>query len=181
MNQAHVQGYTYAVEKSFSSEKLKQMGFKFAKFSKEELRHLYDPMQKNVKPTARYPETQSKPLIFKESQQYFKYTKDNLVVYQMGIAFTREFIHFELFRDEFQKLFESGIVKKFGLNIYDNMNSAAKLSIMLLNKEEDPKVFSLEDLKSGFVIWLVTVLIAMVVFICEKIHYQVSNKTKEKR
>lgn len=168
-----------------SVEKITQLGLKLTNFSREDIKNFFDPKKKNTKAKIRFPESEWKSLIFQLPNYFnddFKFTKDNLATYRMGVAFQKTFIHFPLFRDEFQKLFESGIFKKNGLNPYGDYNSKkANNPFKIVEQEMETKVLSMEDLKSEFIIWLVTVLIAVVVFICEKIYFRISNKIKEKK
>lgn len=125
----------------------------------------------------RYPGTKLKSLIFKKADEYdhnFKYTDDNFYVEKYGIDFEINFIYFKLFRDELIKLFESGIVKAREQKLFSNKEYKKKFEIV--EKEKEIEVLSIDSLRAGFVIWIVTVLASIVVFVYEMLHFKMTNK-----
>lgn len=127
--------------------------------------------------------TKLKSLVFKldNFDDYFKFADDEYDIVRMGIGFGRQFIHIKLFHDEVQKLFESGITEleapKFndgrgntkGYNPYSKITKIIKTEIEL-------KVLTFEDLKAGFIIWLVAVLASSImVFIFEIVYFKMKN------
>lgn len=152
-------------------EDVTQFGFKICNLS--QTKYFFDPMNKYVRLYLRYPETEWKTLIFQipDYDDSFKFTKDNFRLYQMGVTFRNNHPHFKLFRDEFEKLFECGIIQNYMNNDKKKMfvlYHDPKSPLKIVEEKIEKKVLTLEDLKSGFVIWLVTVLIATIVFIWEK-------------
>lgn len=119
----------------------------------------------------------------KSSYQYgltYKFTKDNIFQITQGLSLPKNSIFFVLFKTEFQKLFESGIVQKFKFKSffsYDEYRYDQKeISIFKIHQEGKEVVpLSLSHLEAGFVIWLVTVLISIFVFLIENIYYQISK------
>lgn len=139
-------------------------------------------MKKNAKAIIRISDTEWKSLIFQnkifDDLETFKFTKDSLSKIHMGVSFEKDFIHFPLFRDEFTKLFESDILKKYGLSDYSKEELK---EFEIVSQEIERKVLSLEGLKSEFVIWLVTVFFSIIVFICEIMYFHISKKRKGKK
>lgn len=105
-----------------------------------------------------------------------KYTKDDFTTWSIGIEFKRHFIHFKLFRVHIQKLFESGITKSQENKIFNDVHKEVKKKNKIVEKVVETRVLTFDDLKAGFVIWLVAVLASIIVFIFEKIVYKLTNK-----
>lgn len=138
----------------------------------------FDPMGKMVFLSPRYPGTKEKSLIFQSDNHIFmndsfKFTKDDVFVHKIGIGFIRNSINFKLFRDEFEKLFESGIHHVTEQKLFKDK---LMKSLKVVAQEIEIKVLTLEDLESGFVIWLIAVLITIIIFICEKIYFKITNE-----
>lgn len=137
---------------------------------------MFNPIEKNVQVYLRYSQTEWKSFIFRYPSLFddiFKFTKDNFYSYQMGVSFEKNFTHFPLFRDEFTKLFESGILKKYGLSTY---NEKTKKYYEIITQEIETKVLTVEDLHAGFVVWLVTVILAIIVFFCEILFFKFQTR-----
>lgn len=165
-------------------DKLKYLGFKASEtIGNGKL----DAEHKDFYCCLRYPGTREKSLIFQSFEiipkvhtDNFKYTKDNIYISNRGIKFRHQSILFKPFCDEFGKLFESGIlntVEKHA-SFYQNMKNVTD-NMKILETDKDLKVLTLEDLQSGFVIWLIAVLSAIFVFICEKIYFKITNKQED--
>lgn len=153
---------------------MQELGFKFGERYVQE--KYFDPSKKNAACGIRFPGTRYKSLIF--TAQFFehkmKYTTDNLEIWKLGIRFENNFIYFKLFYDELIKIFESGIPNLNRQYGYNNMEKEAVFKIA--DTKLNNRILSLEDLESGFFIWLVTLLIAIVVFIFEKIIFKIMKK-----
>lgn len=92
-----------------------------------------------------------------------------------GILSPRNCIFFKLLRDNVEMLFEGGIIQNF---------KTIKITSSKVYNENfeviEPKldywiVLNLTILESGFVIWLVSVALSVLVFIAEIIHYHLSR------
>lgn len=140
------------------------------------VRQTFDPMKKDTYYYARYPGTKSKSLIFQSNafDDYYKFAKDDLFAIKKGISFQPNFTYYKLFGDEIQKLIESGIAKSHEIKYLNRKQFRGRYKIV--PKEIELKVLSMEDLKAGFIIWLVAVLISIIVFIFEKIFFQITYK-----
>lgn len=165
------------IEKYFieTQDKYVKLGFKVSKVILD--RQTFDPMKKNTFIAIRYPGTKSKSLIFKQDYLYdhsFKFTEDNFYVYKLGIAFENNFIHFKLFRDIIQKLHEMGITKSQEKKVYNDKQYKTKFDIV--EKEIETRILTFDDLRAGFVIWLVAVLASIIVFIFEIVFFKISKK-----
>lgn len=161
-------------------DKLIALGFKVGE--PIEKRQTFDPNKKHTFIYVRYPGTKSKSLIFKHEKfnDYFKFTEDDFYVHPIGIAFEQNFIHSKLFRDEIEKIFESGITKSKQKKVFDEKNT--KNGFTIVEKSIGKKVLSLEDLRAGFVIWFIAVLASIFVFNCEICYFAVKeSKTKKKQ
>lgn len=75
-----------------------------------------------------------------------------------------------MFQDEFQKFFESGITKFQEEKVYNDKEF--KKSFKIVEKSIKTRVLTFDDLKAGFVIWLVAVLASIIVFIIETICFK---------
>lgn len=150
-----------------------KLGFQLGKFKFDDPQ-LFDPTKKQAIITVRYQGTKSKSLIFQHDKynHCFKFMEDDFFVWKIGIAFERNFIHFKLFRDEIEKLFESGILKSQERKVYQSKKY--KNSYKIVEKEIQKRVLTFDDLKAGFVIWLAAVLASSIVFIFEIICFQMS-------
>lgn len=156
--------------------KLKQLGFKFTKGISFSTR-IFDPNEKYATYATRYPGTKYKSLVFQAINHYEhrnKYTKDNLSNSKMGIRFDRNYIHFKVFSDEFEKLLESGILEKFKYNPSQDKGYLDYFKIV--ERQIDLKILTLEDLEAGIFIWLVSVLVAIIVYICEIIYFKITKR-----
>lgn len=129
----------------------------------------------------RYPGTKEKSLIFEGEIDLgiisqFKYTKENAFTQTKALTIFKNSIFCKLLRDEFEKLMESGI-----LNTIDRYREIKEFNdkIKPIELEIDLKILTFEDLQSGFVIWMVTVLVAIIVFILEKIFYNITHKPED--
>lgn len=165
---------------SLLPEKLKQLGFKESGKTMND--PIFVPKDNNALCYVRYPGTEYKSLIFQREfspgvkSDLFKFTKDNIITSQLAVTFYKDSIFLKLFRDEFEKLFESGILNT--VEKYHN-NKEYRDQLKIIDEDLELKVLTLEDLQSGFVIWIVTVLISVIVFIFEKIFHKIAHKQED--
>lgn len=134
----------------------------------------------------RYPLTDYKEMTFiywNWTHFPMKFTKDN--IYETKWAFSTNInnICFKLFRDEVEKLFEAGIA-----NVYEGLQMMKTVSLKNLfsdleiyNDKIELTVLSLTHLKAGFIIWLVSIVIATLGFIGEHVHYRLWSCKKRKK
>lgn len=135
--------------------------------------------QKDINFLPRFPGSEKKPhQMYKMdgSNHTFKLSKDNLLVMPTGIGSQRHNVLFKPFKKAIQRLFEAGITQHFpGANFFDNYS---KKTFTVHDPKKELAPLSLEDLKTGFVIWLCAVLIAIFSFFGEILYYQCSLKIK---
>lgn len=123
----------------------------------------------------RYPGTHDKSMLFNFTNCSYpiKFLSDNLFVLTSGISSPKNNPMFKMFRENIQRLHESGITQKLKGIKYSNHESYKKI----IRVHEEPAKFvpmNLTMLEAGFIIWLVAVAISIVVFFCEIMFYHIS-------
>lgn len=112
-----------------------------------------------------------------------KFLRDNFYVGKFGFLFRKTSI-FKLFIENFQRLFEAGILKYLHDKEYEPVIVDLEFIDDKILKLDNYETLSLSKLEAGIVIWLVSVLIAIFGFICEILHYNLMKflkKTKRRR
>lgn len=111
-----------------------------------------------------------------------KFAEDDVNKFKLGFVTQPNHILFKLFKDEFQKLFESGITQSIKASLKKQLEKEFLEEFQVFTGERDEVApLTLFDLKAGFVIWLVAVAVCVLVFIGEILHSQISKligKTK---
>lgn len=130
-------------------------------------------------------ETKSMEFDVKYFELPVKLTKDDFYTFKYGFSMKKNHKFYKIFKNSIQKLFEAGITNKFNtrktvldkqMNIEDP-NSQWKLH----DKVKELSPLSLIDLKSGFVIWFIAVIIATLVFLGEIITYHFKILIQKRR
>jgi hypothetical protein len=89
--------------------------------------------------------------------------KEGLFMEWIGMKFKRNSEYFEIFDEKLQQLVTAGII--------DHLISFRKEMLNLKRYahlyRDEPQVLTMKNLEAGFVIWLISVSIAVCVFICE--------------
>lgn len=133
-------------------------------------------------PFPRYQGNYDKSMIFsvKNMSGLYKFSTENVYSLSMGFALTRTNVLFKLFRDNIQRLHETGILpyqlKTVRFSDYGNMK---KIFTPVEIPEASYVTLNLDVLKAGFVIWLVTVVISILSFIVENIHFHIMKYLKD--
>lgn len=91
-----------------------------------------------------------------------RFMKQQFYVRMMCWSFHNDFL-VEVFDEKSQQLFEGGFLEHFDRENRENINLKRYKH---LNYDE-PKVLTMEHLKAGFVVWLVTIPLAIISFIVE--------------
>lgn len=87
--------------------------------------------------------------------------EERLALVMKGWMFPKNHEFYEIFDHKLQQLFTSGLI-----NFYVS-EFLQKVDPKRYYKPEEPKVLTMEHLEAGFVIWLISVAFAIVVFIVE--------------
>lgn len=123
---------------------------------------------------------------FKNYTDPVKFVEGRFVRGTTGIIAMKEKFYFEIFRNEFQRLFEAGITSVAN-DRYTNEHNITEDLVETLKPIEFSKDFtvydekkelvplSLSQLSAGFIIWLTAVMSAILVFILEFVHYKCSE------
>lgn len=85
--------------------------------------------------------------------------KEDLYTEMCGLAFPRFHRLLNVFDQKFQRLVSGGIIDYHFKNYFELPKPP--------KKNAGPKVLTFDHLEAGFVIWLVSIIIAMTSFICE--------------
>lgn len=123
----------------------------------------------------RYPGTHDKSMLFNFTNCSYpmKFLSDNLFDLTSGFSSPKNNPMFKMFRENIQRLHESGITQKLKGIKYSNHESYKK--IIRVHEELAKFVpMNLTMLEAGFIIWLVAVAISIVVFFCEIMFYHIS-------
>lgn len=99
-----------------------------------------------------------------------KFTEENIQVILYGLLMDKNNIFFKLFRKKLQQLFESGITNIIpGKSYFDQRETVE--STYEVHEEKLQKVkLSLNHLKGGFVIWLISLTLTILIFFMEIIY-----------
>lgn len=89
--------------------------------------------------------------------------KENLYVEISGLEMPRNHRFYEIFDEKFQQLFAAGIIDHYR----DKWVKLTKPKHYRHLRDSCPKVLTMELLEAGFVVWLVSLTAAFVVFVCE--------------
>lgn len=102
-----------------------------------------------------------------------KFSKDNMLTVLLGFGLVRNDIFYGTFRDEFQRLFESGIIQKCQANI-DEVNGMSEdgENIRLYEKKKKDEVLSWKHLYAGFYLWLGACCLSFLAFISEHVAFR---------
>lgn len=129
------------------------------------------PIISRITPFPRYPGTHDRPhMMFNYTvhERPVKFLKNNIIVYSSGISSLRNCKLFKFFKDKVQSLFETGIIPhKLETTKLSNYYKSCK---NLFRVFECPPKFvplNLKMLEAGFVIWMITVAIVILVFFGE--------------
>lgn len=106
-----------------------------------------------------------------------KLSRDNLMTMITGIAFNRNYIFYETFREKMQYLFESGIIGHLRLNVAKQIKESKERETYLKEYEEKQKevVLTWSHLYPGFYLWMCACIISSLAFLIELITYKVKN------
>lgn len=120
----------------------------------------------------RYIGTDKKSMIFQfiNFTNPVKFSKDNIFSFPMSICFRNNDVLFITFKTQIRRLIEAGITSTFEdqtISYEKNYRDMFKV----LDKGKDFAPLSLEMLDAGFIIWTVSLLLALLSFICENIFY----------
>lgn len=80
-----------------------------------------------------------------------------------GLNFRGNHKFFETFEKKTQQLFAAGIIDHYAADYNDNLNPKQYEHLY----RDGPQILTLAHLEAGFVIWIVSICIAISVFICE--------------
>lgn len=117
-----------------------------------------------------------------------KFAKNSFATDFTGIIAHRDNAFYETFKNAFQRLFEAGITSV--INVKSSNKEVGKAIDRLLSKHshEEFKVYnekkelvalSLSHLSPGFIIWLTALVLVILVFFLEILHYKCSKAWKE--
>lgn len=99
----------------------------------------------------------------REGKLRLKFIDEKVMTFHMGIIFDRHsFLHFA-FNEKIKKLKESGILETF---IFFNSKHRARYS-KEIGEVTEPAVLTMDHLSTGFLIWIIMLFIALVVFAFE--------------
>jgi hypothetical protein len=131
------------------------------------------------------------PKLYHRSTRFFKfdgyddpikYTTDNLLFRKAGISIPRNNILYKLLKEKLVIFFEAGILGKNFSNIknLERTNVDTTYVPYILERSSwDP--LSMEHLNPGFVIWIISVLLTIIVFIFEVVFFNFAKmKLKQK-
>jgi hypothetical protein len=113
---------------------------------------------------------------YADYKQPVKFLRDNIYKFHTGLSTPKNSPLSKLLKDNIQRLFESGIFKHV-MKKYDYGES--KWMMELFKLVEDPPMFvplNLTMLQAGFVIWLCSVAVSIVVYIGEQIYFHTSKR-----
>lgn len=160
------------------------MGFNVKGFKDRELdeKHFLDPDSKNTLLMPRFPGTDKKSVLFyhREKANLMKIMKNDLFKSPLGFATVRNSIFFRMFKINLQRLFEAGITNIFNI---EQVRIELVGNYKVTEANDEPKVLTMQDLKAGFIIWLVAVSGAILVFFGEIVFFHCSlfiNKARLK-
>lgn len=141
---------------------------------------LYKNVQKHAWP--RYPGTHDNPSMvfdFFRCDYPVKFLRDNVQVFTGGLSSPKNCPMFKFLKENVQRLFESGItqtlkgIKLNSLLDYKEIFQVHENSITIVP-------LNLTMLEAGFVIWLTSVVISILVFFVEIIYFNLSNLMRKK-
>lgn len=112
-----------------------------------------------------------------------KLTKDSFFKIPYGFSARKNNIFYNILQKNIQKLFESGITNKVpGKSFNDYSNFKSRIKKLEYNVERgDWTPLTMDHLRAGFVIWIVTVSISIIVFIFEIIHHMTKKRTARRK
>jgi hypothetical protein len=97
--------------------------------------------------------------------------KETIIPIQMGFSFPKNHFLFHATNDAVQRCLDSGIIQS-KKQFYFEFCTPAEIDPEIF----EPKVFRLQDLAFGFVVWLTSVLIAIVIGILEVLCFYLKKK-----
>lgn len=111
-----------------------------------------------------------------------RFSRDNFATMLQGFTFERNDIFFGTFRDELQRLFEGGFIKR--VNFFDAYyEEVGKSSETKFLKEHERKhtevVLSWNHLYPGFYLWLGACFVSTLVFLVEKLAFYMIEKMEK--
>jgi hypothetical protein len=90
--------------------------------------------------------------------------KERMMLGMAGMAFPRNHYLFEEFNKRFQQLFRGGFIKLF-IEQYEECLDPKRFRH--LHPGDEPQVLTMEHLKAGFVVWVISFSFAIIAFIAE--------------
>lgn len=81
-----------------------------------------------------------------------------------GMAFRRNHKLFEIFNEKCQQLFEGGFFENY---VQDYRNDKNPKRYEKFAEPEGPKILTMKHLEAGFMVWIVSVMFSIFVFMCE--------------
>jgi hypothetical protein len=120
----------------------------------------------------RYIGTDKKSMMFKfrNYTNAVKFSKDNVFSFPLGICFRNNDVLYKKFRTLIQRLIEAGITSTFEDQSISQEEQYYEM-FKILDKGKETALLSIEMLEAGFVIWLISLLFALITFISEFIYY----------
>lgn len=120
---------------------------------------------------------------FKNSSEPIKFVEGYIFRGTTGIIALKEDLFFETFKNAFQRLFEAGITNHIIIKTSDKEEQKtleyykSKLSedFKVYNEKKELVPLSLSQLGAAFIIWLTAVLIVILVFFLEFLHFKCSQ------
>lgn len=109
---------------------------------------------------------------YKFAGELYKITEDSFTMVHSGFSVAKNNIFYRILQKNIQKLYESGITQYYMNHSSDYTKSFEKYT----GEREDWAPLSMENLRAGFVIWFVTVIMSIIVFIYEIIHYKYTKR-----
>lgn len=92
--------------------------------------------------------------------------EDRLNVQMMGMAFKRNDKFYDIFNEKFKQLFTASLINRYADNEYSSISLNPK-NYRRFQPEDGPKVLTMQHLEAGFVIWIVSILVTILVFALE--------------
>jgi hypothetical protein len=90
-------------------------------------------------------------------------TKQRMALDASGMVFPKNHKLFEIFDRKIQQLLSGGIINHYTEEWFQYLNPKRYAHL----KSQDPEVLKMSDLEAGFMVWLITILIATLAFLFE--------------
>lgn len=179
-------------DSQFDRERLKKMGFKFT----DQTGDNYSMYRQNANffknkgtmTEIRYPKSDTADMAFDHTRYFnttFKLSKDDILLNRYGFSMIKNHKLFKIFKTWTQKLIENGMILE-----HDPTTQIFKKIININHPDSEWKVhdkakeltrLSLTDLSAGFVIWIISVFAAILVFFGELVSYRIRKMLKSSR